>query len=96
MAKRIGGFRRKTRHKFTKSRRTKGKISISRYLQEFKAGDKISLHVEPATQKGMYHPCFIGKPGIVKGKQGRCYEVLIKDQKKEKVLIVHPVHLIRV
>ena len=91
--KRIGGFRRKTRHKLKKSRREKGKISISRYMQTFKTGDKVLLHAEPAIQKGMYNPKFFGRTGIVKKRDGRCYEVLIKDFTKEKILIVHPVHL---
>jgi len=93
MGKRIGGFRRKTRHKFTKDNRKRGKISVSRYMQELKVGDKVNLTVEPAIQKGMYFPRFIGKTGIVKGSKGRCYEVSIKDGKKEKILIVHPIHL---
>ena len=91
--KRIGGFRRKTSHKFRKRYNQKGKISIKSCLQEFKEGDKVLLHVEPAVQKGMYLPRFIGKTGIIKGKKGRCYEILINDLGKEKTLIVHPVHL---
>ena len=54
------------------------------------------LGVEPAIQKGMYHPRFVGKAGIIAGKVGRCYEVTIKDINKAKMLVVHPVHLRRV
>ena len=93
MAKRIGGMRRKTRYKFTKERRAKGKISLTRYFQIFNAGDRVALIVEPAVQKGMYDPAFSGKSGTILGKRGRCYEVLIKDINKEKTLIVHPVHM---
>tara|TARA_Y100000310_G_C20057825_1_gene523561 strand:- start:185 stop:331 length:147 start_codon:yes stop_codon:yes gene_type:complete len=46
-------------------------------------------------QRGMYHSRFYGKSGSIKGKQGRCYEVLITDGSKQKTLIVHPVHLKR-
>ena len=92
MTKRIGGFRRKTRYRFKKERRAKGKISLTRYFQSFSAGDRVYLDVEPAVQKGMYFPRFMGKVGVVKGKRGRCYEVTVKDG-KEKMLIVHPVHL---
>ena len=95
MVKRLGGIRRKTRYKLKKERRGRGKISITRYFQSFNAGDKIYLTVESAVQKGMYHPHFMGKSGIVKGKRGRCYEVTIDDLGKEKTLIVHPVHLKR-
>ncbi len=65
MTQRIGGFRRKTRHKLRKNVR----------------------------QKGMYLPRFHGRIGVVKGQRGKCYEVAIKDGSKEKILIVHPVHL---
>ena len=95
MVKRIGGFRRKTRYKLRKEKRNRGKISMSNYFQSFNTGDKVSLSAEPAVQKGMYHPRFMGKAGIIKGMRGRCYEVSIKDGGKEKMMIVHPVHLRR-
>jgi large subunit ribosomal protein L21e len=96
MASRIGGFRRKTRYKFKKERREKGKISLQKYFQNFNPGDKVHLTVEPTVQKGMYYPPYIGKIGIVKSKRGSCYEVAIKDINKEKLLIVHPIHLKKV
>ena len=92
---RIGGLRRKTRYKLKKERRRKGKISITRYFQEFVAGDKVNLIAEPAVQKGMYHPRFMGKSGLVTGKRGDCYLVEIKDINKKKTVVVHPVHLKR-
>ena len=95
MAKRIGGMRRKTRYKFSKERREKGKISMTDYFQSFNVGDRVYLVAEPAIQKGMYHPRFMGKSGSIIGKKGRCYEVKIKDISKEKMLVVHPVHLKR-
>lgn len=96
MVQRKGGFRRKTRYKFRKQKRNRGKISITNYFQSFSAGDKIYLHVESAVQKGMYHPRFMGKTGIIRGKRGNCYEIIINDKGKEKTLVVHPVHLKRV
>ena len=90
---RHGGFRSKTRHKLSKNHRTRGKISVSRFFQEFRQGDKVILKAEPAYHKGMYYPRFHGKVGIVNGKQGDCYVVCVKDGKKEKKLIIHPVHL---
>ena len=95
MVKRIGGMRRKTRYKFRKGVRNRGKISLTRYFQTFNTGDKIYLHLESAVQKGMYHPRFMGKTGIIVGKTGRCYEISLKDMNKEKKLIVHPVYLKR-
>ena len=95
MVSRIGGFRRKTRYKLQKNIRQKGKISLQKYFQEFKEGERCVLKAEPAIQKGMYFPRFHGKSGIVKSKRGNCYEVVIKDGKLEKIIIVHPVHLKR-
>ena len=95
MVKRIGGFRRKTRHKMSKPVRQKGKISLTKYFADYNEGDKVQLHAEPAVQKGMYFPRFHGKMGIISGKKGRCYEVEINDFNAKKTLIVHPVHLKR-
>jgi len=93
MVKRIGGNRRKSRAKLRKPVDKRGKISIRRFFQELTDGERVQLLAEPAVQTGLYHLDFHGKSGIVSGKQGECYKVTIKDGKKEKVLIVHPVHL---
>lgn len=93
MAKRIGGFRRKTRYKLSKNLREKGKIGLSKFFQSFEKGDKVVLKAEPAYQKGMYHPRFHGSSGEVRGRKGECYIVQIKDVNKKKHLIVHPVHI---
>ena len=95
MVKRIGGIRRKTRYKFTKHKRSNGKISVTNYFQAFNAGDRVFLNLESAVQKGMYHPRFMGRSGIIKSKRGKCYEVTMNDFGKEKTLVVHPVHLKR-
>lgn len=93
--KKTGGLRRKTRSIFRKHRREKGKLSLAKYLQSFNVGDRVQLSVDSAVQKGMYHPRFYGKIATINGKRGRCYELLIKDGGKEKILIAHPVHLKR-
>lgn len=93
---RLGGVRRKKSALLTKSSRKKGKISHRDYLAEYKEGDNVALRYEPAVFKGTYCPRFAGKTGIVTAKLGTCYEVKIKDFKKEKKLVVHPVHLKKV
>ena len=93
MSNRIGGLRRKSRHKFKKSRRFKGKISVSRFMQTFNKGQRVHLIVEPSVHRSMYHSRFIGKTGVVRGSRGRCYEIAINDGGKEKLLIIHPIHL---
>ena len=93
MTTRVGGSRHKSRSKFSKDRREKGKISLRRFLQGFTQGDKVILKANTAYQKGMYIARFHGKPGIVQAKRGECYEVAIKDNNKAKSVIIHPVHL---
>ncbi len=93
MVKHIGTARRKTRHELGKSIRTRGKISLTGYLQSFKPGDRVQLKAEPAIQKGMYFMRFHGMSGIVRTRKGRCYEVDIRHKGKDKTLIVHPIHL---
>ena len=93
MGSNIGGLKRKARYKLKKDRREKGKVSISKFMQTFKAGQRVHLSIEPSFHKGEYHPRYIGKTGIVKGSRGKCFEVVINDKGKEKMLIIHPVHL---
>jgi len=93
MVQRIGGFRRKTRSKLKKPHRQRGKISIRKYFQKYKEGDKVTLKAEPAIQGGMAFPRFHGKTGTVVGKQGKCYKIRIRDGKMAKEVVVHPVHL---
>jgi len=93
MVQRVGGFRRKTRSKLRKSKKDRGKISTTKYIQVFKMGEVVCLKAEPAIQKGMYFPRYHGKSGNIVGKQGKCYYVKIKDGKKDKTLLVHPIHL---
>lgn len=95
MANRRGSYRRKTRKLMTKNFRGRGKINFTRYLAEYKDGEKILLKTEPAVQDGIYHLRYHGKTGIIKGRQGRCYAVEIMDGSKPKKLIVHPVHFER-
>jgi large subunit ribosomal protein L21e len=96
LVKKIGSFRRKTRHKLSKKTRKKGKINLPNYFQSFEMGEKVVLMAESAIQKGMYWPRYHGKAGIINAKKGSCYSVLIKDKNKQKNIIVHPVHLKRI
>ena len=96
MVQRVGGARRKTRHKMSKALRNKGKISLTAMLDTYKDGDKVLLAAEPAVQKGMFGRRFYGRIGVVSGNQGACYKINILEGRKKKVLIVHPVHLKRV
>ena len=93
--KRVGGNRRKSRYKMKKSVSEKGKLHISRFLQNFEEGDKVLLKAYPSYQKGIFSLRFYGKIGEIIEKQGECYKVNIKDGNKKKTCVVHPVHLLR-
>ena len=93
MAMRIGGVRRKTRHKLRREVREKGKLSVSEIFKTFNNGDRVVLKPNPAYQDGTFFFNYTGRHGTVVGKRGKCYEVKIVDGKKEKLLIVHPIHL---
>jgi large subunit ribosomal protein L21e len=73
----------------------KGKLHVSKYLQQFNEGDKVVLVPYPSHQGGLFCLRFHGKTGEVIGQQGDCYKVQIKDGGKEKLCIVHPVHLVQ-
>jgi len=94
--KRVGGFRRKSRHKMSKSLSERGKLHIKKFLQEFDVEDKVLLKAYPSHHKGLFALRFYGKIGNIKGKQGECYNVEIKDGNKTKKCVVHPVHLVKI
>jgi len=95
MVKRTGGYRRKSRYKLQRDPRQKGKLSLKKYLEEYKPGEKVLLKPDSIVQKGMFDPKFIGRTGVISKKQGACYVVVIKEQTKVKKLIVHPIHMVR-
>jgi len=95
MVTRAGGLRRKSRNKFRKKIRSKGKVSIVAFFQKFGPGDQVVLKAEPSFHKGLYHVKFHSKVGRVLKSRGDCFEVEIKDGNKPKTLIIHPVHLRR-
>lgn len=93
MTTRIGGNKRKSRAKLKKGFRSKGKLSIKKYFQEFEMGTRVALLLDSSVHMGEFHPRFHGKSGIINGKKGECYEIAIKDGNKMKTVIVHPIHL---
>jgi len=92
MTKRIGGTR-KVRGKFKRAANLKGKLSQRNYLADYKKGDNVLLKIDSITKEGIFHPRFIGKRGVVAKKRGNSYEIKFNDYNKEKMIIVHPIHL---
>lgn len=74
--------------------KTRGKIKFSEYFKELKDGEKVSvireLSVQPKFPKQIQ-----GRSGIITGKRGNSYLVKINDFNKEKLYIIHPIHLRR-
>jgi large subunit ribosomal protein L21e len=93
MTQRQGGFRAKTRHKLRKKPRTRGQIALTRILRTFNIGDKVRILHEPAIHKGMPHPRFKNRVGMIKKKQGKAYLVEFKDGRKAKKALSTSVHL---
>lgn len=91
--KRIGGFRRKSRYKLRQNISSRGKLPITKILQEFQIGERVVLKLEPSHMGGMFFPRFQGRVGEVVKKQGDCLLVKIKDGNKVKQCLTHPVHL---
>jgi len=76
----------------SKKNRTKGKIQLSRYFQELKLGDRVSIVREPSVGAG-FPDRLQGKTGIVKGKRGKAYIIELRDYIYNKKFIVEPIHL---
>ena len=72
--------------------RTRGKLQLSKYFQEFKEGDAVAVKKEVSI-KSSFPDRLQGKTGKIKGKQGKVYITIIKDQNKEKSFLIEPIHL---
>lgn len=73
----------------------KGKIRFSKYFQELKKGDKVSISKECSVASSF--PSRIeGKTGEVEEMRGTCAVVKANDYEKEKRYIIHPIHLRKV
>jgi ribosomal protein L21E len=71
--------------------REKGKLKFSRYFQELKAGDTVTV-VRELSVKAAFPRNIQGRIGVVEAKKGRCYVIKLKLG-KDKRFIIHPVHL---
>ncbi|MCD6367890.1 MAG: 50S ribosomal protein L21e [Candidatus Aenigmarchaeota archaeon] len=91
MVKKTKGPRRRTRKKLKKG--PKDKVTVNRFLEEFKEGEKVLIKIEPSSHKGMPNPKFKGKTGKVVGKRGRAYIIEVKDGNLMKEIVAYPEHL---
>ena len=72
--------------------RTRGKIQLSRYFQNLKEGDNVSI-VRDLSVEFSFPERMQGRTGTVVEKRGRAYVVKIMDHDKEKKFIIEPIHL---
>ena len=93
MAKRSKGYRSKSRGKLTKHVRERGLSPVSRVIQEFGPGVKVTIILDPSVVKGQPHPRYHGRVGVVKERRGRAYVVEIRDGGSIKKVISRPEHL---
>jgi len=75
-----------------KNIRQHGKIKLSNYFKTFNKDDSVCV-VKEQSVKSAFPKTLIGRSGKILGSRGRCYLVKIKDMDKDKVYIIHPIHL---
>ena len=72
--------------------RTRGKIQLSKYFQEFNPGDKVAI-VKEKSLASSFPLRMQGRTGVVESKRGRAYIIKVFDHDQEKRYIVPPIHL---
>ncbi|MBU1252128.1 MAG: 50S ribosomal protein L21e [Nanoarchaeota archaeon] len=81
--------------KKSKSIRTKGKLQLSRYFQEFNEGDLVSVVREKSVESS-FPARLQGRTGRVESKRGRSYMIKLKDINQGKRFLIKPIHLKKV
>ncbi len=82
-----------TRNKLSNAAREEGAAAPSSAVQEFEEGDVVHVVIDPSVPEGRPHPRFHGVTGVVKGEQGRAFEVEFQDGDMTKKQVVRPHHL---
>ncbi len=94
MVKASRGLRSGTRRKLAKESRSK--FTITPYLRQFKADERVTIKPNPSSHLGMPHIRFRGAAGVVIGKRGNAYIVQVKMGNRHKTITVRPEHLLPV
>ncbi|MCL1810965.1 MAG: 50S ribosomal protein L21e [Methanomassiliicoccaceae archaeon] len=89
------GTRTKTRQLLKKKPRARGLSPITKAFQQFEAGEKVNIIIDPSVHKGMPFSRFHGLTGVIVGPRGAAYEVSVKDGNKTKMVVARPEHLVR-
>lgn len=91
MVKSSKGFRRRTRNRLSTKFRVKFKSEGA--VKALAVNQRVVVRQNGSTSKGMPHPKYLGKIGMVTGKRGNAYIVKINIGKKQKEIIAAPQHL---
>jgi large subunit ribosomal protein L21e len=75
--------------------RTRGKIKLSRYFQDLKNNERVTIVIEKAMPFS-FPKRLQGRTGVVEDKKGKAYIIKINDQEKEKRFIIEAIHLKRI
>lgn len=72
--------------------RQRGKLSLTRYFQQFKEGDSVAVVRDHSVNFG-YSFRLQGRTGTIISKRGSAYYVQISDLNKPKRYVIKPIHL---
>ena len=75
-----------------KNIKERGKIRLSEYFQKFNEDDRVSVKRELSVTSS-FPERLQGRSGVIVGKRGTSYIIKLKDIKKNKNYIIHPIHL---
>ncbi|MBI3588621.1 50S ribosomal protein L21e [Candidatus Micrarchaeota archaeon] len=82
--------------KHSRNLRAKGRQTPAKALEEFAQGALVRLTANTRTKNGRPHLRFNKQIGVILGRQGRSYRVLLKAGGKEKTLVISGAHLSRI
>ncbi len=91
--KKSKGYRSGARSLLTKEPRERGKMRLSKLLQEYQPGTSVVVMIDSSVQKGMPHKRYHGKVGTIINKRGRSYVLRVPQGNAIKEIIVRPEHL---
>lgn len=75
-----------------KNIKSRGKISLSKYFQELKTGEKVAIVREQSSEPKF--PIRIqGKTGVIVGKKGEAYVISLMDGNERKTFVIDAIHL---
>ncbi|XP_052871879.1 60S ribosomal protein L21 [Anopheles cruzii] len=80
------GYRRGTRHMFSRSFRKHGTIPLSTYMKVYKSGDYVDIKGHGAVHKGMPYKAYHGKTGRVYNVTKHALGVIVNKRVRGKIL----------